>query len=695
MLKFLSGKKRSRNIFLIIMIALLSLSMVVLFSVVVSGGASGLFRGTGGGDDAVVAKVGGLEVTAKEFKDALTGFSRQISQGQGRLGGGESLATTYALYGQQVLDNLIRSKLMIYEAERLNLGASDSEVQSRLKQVFNPWPGAEAYRLQLQQAGVSPFTFEESLRSSIAQEHLRSYITAAVQISQAEVEDDYKHSNTQYTLRWATVNPETIRPKVPVNDTDLLAYYNAHKDDFKITSEQRRARYVFIDQTKAGDTIQPTDDELKQSFNPENYITQVRVSEIVLNVPKQKGAEATKDTGDQAEETIRTKAQDLAKRAQGSDGKPGEDFAKLARENSDDASKSNGGDLGWINKKDKRDTDDPLNRVFTMKQDEVSQPIKKGDKFYVVKVTDRKVPTFAERRDQLIKDEKTRKSYSKAVEIAIDAEEKFKQSKDAAAVVAEMNQKYKAEIASTRETPFFIQGDKLPGIGTSSEFETAVFGLQNPNDVSDRVNVDKGLAIPEFLEKRDPHDPQFEEVKAKVEERYRIDKSKEMAEQQARQIAQAKTPDELKKIAESVGAKLEDRAGLPATDSIGPLVTEAERAPIYKLNVGEVTHEPIKNENGDSYVVAALVTRKDSDMGDAFKKEKNSIEQRLLEDKRNIYFQTYLAETERLMKDKGKIKVYDDTIGQVLESGAPSPSGAPPAGGTSPRRTRKAPTKGQ
>jgi peptidyl-prolyl cis-trans isomerase D len=696
MLKFLAGRKRSRNALLIIFVGVLTLSLIGLFSVVVSGGASGLFGGTAG-DDAVVAKVAGLDITAKELKDELSGFSRRISQGQGRVGGGDSIATTYALYGKQVLDNLIRSKLMIYEADQLNLGASDSEVQSRLRQIFSPWPGAERYRLQLQQAGLSPMTFEDSLRSSLAQEHLRSYVTAAVQVSESDIEDDYKHTNTQYTVRWATVSPEAQRDKVQVNDPDLQAYFAAHKDDFKITAEERKARYVFIDQTKAGETIQPTDDELRQSFNPENYITQVRVSQIVLNVPKQDaskkvetGAPKSSESDQPTEETIREEAQGLVKRAQGADGKPAEDFAALAKENSDDPSKSNGGDIGWVNKSDKRSTDDPLNRVFTMKQGEVSQPIKKGDKYYILKVTDRKVPTFAERRDQILKDERARKSYSRAVEIAIEAEAKFKESKNADAVVSEINAKYKAPIASVRETPFFAQGDKLPILGTAPDFESAVFGLQNLNDVADRQNVDKGLAIAQFLEKRDPHDPTFEEVKAKVEERYRTDKAKEMAEQKAKQIAEGKTPDDLKRIADSLGIKVEDRAGLPETDSIGPLVNEGDRAAVYKLNVGEVTHSPIKPESSDSYVVVGLVARKDADMGDAFKKEKSSIEQRLLDDRRNVYFQTYLSETQRLMSEAGKIKVYDDVITEVLEAGGP-PKDAGGAPTSVPRRTRRPP----
>src|SRR5215813_13500810 len=155
MLKFLAGRKRSRNAMLIFFIAVLTLSLLGLFSVVVSGGGAGLFGGKAGGSETTVAKIGSYEVTLKELKDSLAGFSRQISQGQGRMGG-QSLTATYALYGQQVLDGLIREKVVQYEADRLSLGATDEEVEARLKQTFNPWPGPEQYRERLLQIGATP-----------------------------------------------------------------------------------------------------------------------------------------------------------------------------------------------------------------------------------------------------------------------------------------------------------------------------------------------------------------------------------------------------------------------------------------------------------------------------------------------------------------------------------------------------------
>lgn len=691
MLKFLRGRKRSRNAVLLIFVGIMALSLVGFFSAW-SGGASGLLRGTGGSDSAV-AKVASYQVTVKELKDALNSFSQQIAQGQGKAKA-EDTANTYALYGTQVLDNLIRQKVVLYEANRLNLAASDSEMQSRLRQIFAPWPGAEGYRMRLQQNGLTPVSFEEQLRASIAQEHLRSYLTAGLQVTPQEVEEEYRRSNLNFTARWVEVNPGSLGDKIQVSDSDLQAYFDAHRGEFKITTEQRRSRYVFIDQDKAGEAIQIPDDELKQEFDAERSVRQVRVSQIVFNVPKQpktpaapknaETADAPKTVANQKpgpEEELRKRAQEIVQRAQGAEGKSAEDFAKLARQYSEDAkTKANGGDLGWINKGDKREPDDPLSRAFNMKKDEVSQPIKKGDKYYILKLTDRKLPTFEESRADLLKAARSRKSYSKAVEIAAEAEQRFKESKNAEAVVAEINKNSDAQIAAVRETPFFSQGDAVPGLGAAPEFGTALFELQNVNDVADRVNIDKGLAIVQYLDRREPHEAELSEVRSKVEQSFRAEKARQIVADRARQLAQAKTPDELKKIADSMGLKIDERAGLGASDSVGPLVSEGNRATLQKLNPGEVTHEPIKIEGGDTQVVASLISRKEIDMGEPFKKERASIEQRLLDEKRNMYFSTYLETTQKQMKESGKIKIYDDVIASAV--GEPAAPQSPFPGAT-------------
>jgi peptidyl-prolyl cis-trans isomerase D len=706
MLKFLSRRNRSRNALLIIFVAALCVGLIGFFAP----GMNPLqdTNSSSANDEDTVAKVLNRKITVKELRGTLNAFGQQMAQGQGAIRQFD-LPTIYNLYGQQALDGLIRKHLVQYEAEQSHITATDSEVQERIKQMFSPWPGPEQYRARLLQAGTTPVEFEDNVRSSIVEEKLRSFISAAVQVSPQEIEDDYRKTNTSYKLRWLEVTPDKYRAQVTVNDADLRAYFEQRKADFKVTVEERKAKYIFIDQKKAGEAVQVSDDELKKEFNPERNIQQVRVSQIVVNVPTKapaaKPAGAKKDaaatpapeTPNPQDEAIAKKVETIYNRAKGAEGKAPEDFGKLAAEFSEDAkTRLTGGDIGYVKKQDKRETDDPLNRVFTMGKDEVSSPVRKGDKFYILKVTDKKLPTFEESRADLLKTVREQKAYSKAVEVAKEVEQKFKEVKSADSVAAEINTKYGAQVATIKETPFFVQGEDIPELGASSALDSALFNLKAQGEVTEWVNVDKGFAVAQLTEKRDPHDPSFEEAKTKIENRYRTDKAKDIAAEQARKIAQATTPDGMKAAADAAGIKVDERAGITAADSIGVLVGEGSREPVYKLKAGEVLRDPIKAPDSDTYVVVSVVERKDADMGEAFTKAKKGIEDKLLQEKRDNLFTAHLATSQKQLKDQGKITVYQGVIDTLIaNSPTTNEPGAPTGGGSNPmnRPSRTAPRR--
>ncbi|HEY6329930.1 MAG TPA: peptidyl-prolyl cis-trans isomerase [Blastocatellia bacterium] len=693
MLKFLSKRRRSRNLLLYMFIFLMSASMVALFSVVVSGD-HGWFGGAPN-NESTIAKVESYKITVKDLTDSLNAFSRQIQQN-----GISDPSSLYSTYGKQVMDGLIHSKLVEYEAGEIGLSPTDDEVRNQIKQTFTPWPGYDQYKARLVQAGITVDQFEDQLRAQVAEEKLRSYVTAGAIVSPQEVEDDYKKTNTSYDIRWVEVKADQMKDKVQFTDADAEAYFNAHKQDFRINEEQRRAKYIFIDQNKAGETIQVSDDELKKNFDPERGVKQVRVSEIVLNIPKKadstaaaskpgnvanKGTNGSANAGAAApssspspDDAVKKKADDIVAKARGSQGAPAQDFAKLAHEYSEDAkTKGSGGDIGWVNKDDKRDSDDPLNRVFTMKKDEISPPIKKGDNYYILKISDRKIPTFEESRDQLLKEARAQKGYTKAVDIGTEAEKKFKESKNADAVVAEINKEFGVDVASVKKTPYFAEGDSLPELGPAPDLQSSIFELPAPGDIAERQNVSGGFAIPQYEDKRDPHDPTFEEVKSKVADAYRMEKANELASQKAAELAKAKTPDELKTMADAMGITPDDKAGVTGNDPIGPLMSDAGRAPVYKLNPGQVTPEPIKVENSDDWVVVGLKSRKDADMGAGFEKDRKSIEDKLLNSKREMLFSAFLDSAEKRLKDEGKIVIYDKVIAQALNMPSTTPKGGP------------------
>ncbi len=129
-----------------------------------------------------------------------------------------------------------------------------------------------------------------------------------------------------------------------------------------------------------GSRVNVSDDEVRAYYDrhmKDGSNVQVRASHVFVAIPE--GADAATVAEKQAQ------AQKILERAQA-----GEDFAKLAREASDDAAtRADGGDLGYFGKDMLPKAIEEL--VFAMKVGEVRGPIRVDRGFHVIKLVDRKV----------------------------------------------------------------------------------------------------------------------------------------------------------------------------------------------------------------------------------------------------------------------------------------------------------------
>jgi peptidyl-prolyl cis-trans isomerase SurA len=129
-----------------------------------------------------------------------------------------------------------------------------------------------------------------------------------------------------------------------------------------------------------GSRVNISDDEIKAYY--ERHMkgganAQVRASHIFIAIPD--GADRA------AAEEKQAQAQKILERA-----KAGEDFAKLARELSDDAAtRAEGGDLGFFGKDMLPKPIEEL--VFSMQPGEIRGPVRADRGFHVIKMVDRKV----------------------------------------------------------------------------------------------------------------------------------------------------------------------------------------------------------------------------------------------------------------------------------------------------------------
>lgn len=127
-----------------------------------------------------------------------------------------------------------------------------------------------------------------------------------------------------------------------------------------------------------GSKVTISDEDVRSYYNRQyrGENVQVRASHIFIAIPE--SADAADVQGRQA------LARKLLERAQA-----GEDFAKLARENSDDAAtRAEGGDLGYFGKDMLPQAIEEL--VFAMKIGEIRGPVRADRGFHVIKLVDRK-----------------------------------------------------------------------------------------------------------------------------------------------------------------------------------------------------------------------------------------------------------------------------------------------------------------
>jgi peptidyl-prolyl cis-trans isomerase D len=668
MLKQFARLERTRNIVIVGFVVLMAVSLVVFYGPNRTARSVEATRNT-----EVLAKVGGEEITVSDV-------AFQKESVQQRYGGQISLAQL-GLTNERVLDGLIRQEIIKQEAERLGLFPSEADVANEIRKQFrdpatgqyvsiDPDKDPAKYRERATAIAGDVGRFEEQFRDQLAFRNLRAFVTSSVNVSDDEVQENYKRDSTTVSLSYAFLSPEKLAEKIQVSDDELRKYYEQHNTDYRILEPQKKIRYVFINTEKAGSKLQITDKDLRKAFDelpPERKLAGVKVQQILLKV-------ARKDLDAQVEE----KAKELIAKARADGGKSSkESFSELARGNSEDpATAKNGGFLTRLIKKNPNKPDGLYDRAVDMEPGDVSDiPIKYAGHWYILRRDESVQQTFEEAKPTQLVSARNQRAFAVAMKLAERAQARLKETKEPQKVAQELAAEANMSPAEmVRETPYIKPGDDVPQIGSNQQFETAIASLNNPNDVGERVGVKDGFAIPMFVEKKEPRIPELEEVKDKITQTLKQQRAKEQLEQKAKELASSvKTPADIKTAGESAGFEV----GTEADWKIGSVIGKAGTSPAldeaaYALKTGEVTSNPIKV--GDNWVILGATNRVDADLA-AFASKRSQMTQQLLGQRQNQVWEDYVAKVEDEMKRAGKIKIYKEVMAQ-MEADEP-PAAAP------------------
>jgi peptidyl-prolyl cis-trans isomerase D len=340
-------------------------------------------NGTGAAPGDVVAEVDGRRITVAEFSRA---YNMQVQAYRNAYGGNlnESLLRQLGI-DRQILQQLVDERAALAEAERLGLGATDAEVRERIIrlpafQENGQFVGEGRYKeiLRLQRPPMTHTEFEESIRRSIVLEKLRSALTDWIAVSDAEVDREYRRRNEKVGLLVVALTADRFREGVTASDEEIAAYFNGHREAFRI-GEKRRIRFIAIDVQKLRErvNVSPQDVERYYNTNIEQYSTpeQVRASHILLR------------TEGKDEAAVRKQAEEILAKV-----RAGADFAALAAQYSEDeATKAKGGDLDFFGRGRMVPAFDEV--AFALEPGQVSDLVKTEYGFHIIKVVEKRPAT--------------------------------------------------------------------------------------------------------------------------------------------------------------------------------------------------------------------------------------------------------------------------------------------------------------
>lgn len=302
-----------------------------------------IFAGVGGyinsSTDSAAATVNGEEISASAFEKA---YQSERGRMEAQLGDTFTQLAANSEYlksfREGVLQRLINDKLMDQKVRELGIRVSDAELRETIVNMPEFAVGGEfnndRYQAILLQAGYTPADFRDYLRGQMARQQLGSALGQSDFALNSEAEMLLKIQNETRDSRYFEVEAALFESQVEITEQDINDYYQANISQFD-TEEKVDLAYVEVQVSDYLEnvSIDEADVALFYEENLSNYKTE----------EERKASHILVEFGDD-EQAAEERADAILARLN-----DGEDFAELAKTESDDSfSGENGGDLDWM-----------------------------------------------------------------------------------------------------------------------------------------------------------------------------------------------------------------------------------------------------------------------------------------------------------------------------------------------------------
>ncbi len=369
----------------------------------------------------------------------------------------------------QTLEILKQNGILSYEAKKLNMIASDEELNSQIFDLFQykgVFIGMDQYRNFLTRNKMSIKSFENFLkRFFILPKKYINFVNSAQVINEDTLAKKFRKARDFAEIEYIKISPEWIKDEIQVTDKEQKEYYTKNKNNY-FAPEKRTGLVVSIklEEIKKNNLVSDQEIETYYERNKAQFQKkeQIRVSRIFLNYTKKN----RKD--------IETLANDIKQHL------TIKNFEQKAKEFSQDEKSSIGGDWGY-------DLDKLIKKerkiARTMEVSQISDLIYTGKSISILHVTEKS----AEKTKPLSLVKNIIKDKLEPEKIKAIAKQKI------STIIEKLKKNTKIEDIKSEdfiinETGFVKKDQVIQGIDESSTLSNKLFTLKE-NGVSDILEL--------------------------------------------------------------------------------------------------------------------------------------------------------------------------------------------------------------
>jgi peptidyl-prolyl cis-trans isomerase D len=369
----------------------------------------------------VAATVGDRNISMGELSEAAAGLEKAYRDVYGSSYTPEMAKALN--FRKQALDTLIQRTILLSEAKKLGLTATDTEVQREIaaNAAFqaNGQFSEERYRGLLAYNRISTADYEASKRQEITLKKMEGLLSAGARVPESEARELFDLTSRQVRLLVVAADPEKAKAVPAPTEGEISARYAQTKESFRAPARVKLLLARFEPGFFARDTS-PTEEEIRafHEGNADKFRTEEQrlVSQIFLPYAK-------KD-----KDAVMKKAGELAAEA----GKGKAEFEKSAKK----VSRGRSGET-WMRRSEARP--EVVDALFSSPVDSLAGPIDVEGGFLLLRVNRIKFPEslpLSQVKERVVALLKREKGKDLAVIKAYEAHTKASASKDLKAACA-------------------------------------------------------------------------------------------------------------------------------------------------------------------------------------------------------------------------------------------------------------------